>query len=201
MWQRDEQSYFSNTSNISRNRMGQIVIIGLSGYASAGKDSVAQILVEKFGYKRMAFADAIRDILYTLDPLTNNGLHLRTVVDDYGWDLAKQDNEIRRLLQVLGTEVGRNVFGDDVWVDVLISKLEPMDKVVITDVRFPNEARELHNLAGEIWRVNREGVSAINEHVSESQMDEYNFDKIIDNNGSLEDLEHAIVELIEANNE
>jgi gamma-glutamyltranspeptidase len=150
---------------------------------------------------RMAFADAIRDILYTLDPLTNNGLHLRTVVDDYGWDLAKQDNEIRRLLQVLGTEVGRNVFGDDVWVDVLISKLEPMDKVVITDVRFPNEARELHNLAGEIWRVNREGVSAINEHVSESQMDEYNFDKIIDNNGSLEDLEHAIVELIEANNE
>jgi dephospho-CoA kinase len=181
--------------------MGQIVIIGLSGYASAGKDSVAQILVEKFGYKRMAFADAIRDILYTLDPLTNNGLHLRTVVDDYGWDLAKQDNEIRRLLQVLGTEVGRNVFGDDVWVDVLISKLEPMDKVVITDVRFPNEARELHNLAGEIWRVNREGVSAINEHVSESQMDEYNFDKIIDNNGSLEDLEHAIVELIEANNE
>jgi hypothetical protein len=102
---------------------------------------------------------------------------------------------------VLGTEVGRNGFGDDVWVDVLISKLEPMDKVVITDVRFPNEARELHNLAGEVWRVNREGVSAINEHVSESQMDEYNFDKIIDNNGSLEDLEHAIVELIEANNE
>jgi len=39
------------------------MIIGLSGYASAGKDSVAQILVEKFGYKRMAFADAIRDIL------------------------------------------------------------------------------------------------------------------------------------------
>ena len=128
------------------------MIIGLSGYASSGKDSVAQILVEKFGYKRMAFADAIRDILYTLNPLTNNGLHVKALVDDYGWDIAKQDNEIRRLLQVLGTEVGRNFFGDDVWVDVLISKLEPMDKVVITDVRFQNEAREIHNLAGEIWR-------------------------------------------------
>lgn len=177
------------------------MIIGLSGYASAGKDSVAQILVEKFGYKRMAFADAIRDILYTLDPLTHNGLHVKTVVDDYGWDIAKQDVEIRRLLQVLGTEVGRNVFGDDVWVDVLISKLEPMDKVVITDVRFPNEAREIHNLAGEIWRINRDGVGAVNEHISEVIMDEYLFDEIIDNNGSLEDLEHAIVELIEANNE
>ena len=177
------------------------MIIGLSGYASAGKDSVAQILVEKFGYKRMAFADAIRDILYTLDPLTHSGLHVKSVVDDYGWDIAKQDVEIRRLLQVLGTEVGRNVFGDDVWVDVLISKLEPMDKVVITDVRFPNEAREIHNLAGEIWRINRDGVSAVNEHISEVIMDEYLFDEIIDNNGSLEDLENTIIELIENNNE
>ena len=177
------------------------MIIGLSGYASAGKDSVAQILVESFGYKRMAFADAIRDILYTLDPLTHNGLHLKTVVDDYGWDLAKQDTEIRRLLQVLGTEVGRNVFGDDVWVDVLISKLEPMDKVVITDVRFPNEAREIHNLAGEVWRVNREGINAVNEHISETQMDGYAFDNVINNNGSLEELQQAVIELIEAIND
>lgn len=177
------------------------MIIGLSGYANAGKDSVAQILVEKFGYKRMAFADAIRDILYTLDPLTNNGLHVKSVVDDYGWDIAKQDIEIRRLLQVLGTEVGRNVFGDDVWVDVLISKLEPMDKVVITDVRFQNEAREIHNLAGVLWRINRDGVSAVNEHISETQMDQYLFDEIVDNDGSLEDLENTIINLIENNNE
>lgn len=177
------------------------MIIGLSGYANAGKDSVAQILVEKFGYKRMAFADAIRDILYTLDPLTNNGLHVKAVVDDYGWDIAKQDIEIRRLLQVLGTEVGRNVFGDDVWVDVLISKLEPMDKVVITDVRFQNEAREIHNLAGVLWRINRVGVSAVNEHISETQMDQYLFDEIVDNDGSLEDLENTIINLIENNNE
>ena len=177
------------------------MIIGLSGYANAGKDSVAQILVEKFGYKRMAFADAIRDILYTLDPLTNNGLHVKAIVDDYGWDIAKQDIEIRRLLQVLGTEVGRNVFGDDVWVDVLISKLEPMDKVVITDVRFQNEAREIHNLAGVLWRINRDGVSAVNEHISETQMDQYLFDEIVDNDGSLEDLENTIINLIENNNE
>ena len=177
------------------------MIIGLSGYANAGKDSVAQILVEKFGYKRMAFADAIRDILYTLDPLTNNGLHVKAVVDDYGWDIAKQDIEIRRLLQVLGTEVGRNVFGDDVWVDVLISKLEPMDKVVITDVRFQNEAREIHNLAGVLWRINRDGVSAVNEHISETQMDQYLFDEIVDNDGSLDDLENTIIDLIENNNE
>ena len=177
--------------------IGGVVIIGLSGYASSGKDTVAQILVEKFGYKRMAFADSIRDILYTLNPLAHSGIHVQQLVDDYGWDIAKQESEVRRLLQVLGTEVGREFFGDDIWVDTLIAKIEPEDKVVITDVRFPNEAREIDYLCGEIWRVNRDGVEAINEHVSETQMDNYSFNRIINNNGSLEDLEQYITALVE----
>jgi dephospho-CoA kinase len=176
------------------------MIIGLSGYASAGKDTVSQILVDKFGYKRMAFADSIRDILYTLNPLAQKGIYIKQLVDEYGWDIAKQDPEVRRLLQVLGTEVGREFFGDDIWVDTLIAKIEPEDKVVITDVRFPNEAREINYLAGQIWRVNRNGIEAVNEHVSETQMDNYDFDFVINNNGSLEDLEQYITALIEDNN-
>lgn len=180
--------------------VGGMVIIGISGYASSGKDTVAQILVDKFGYKRMAFADSIRDILYTLNPLAQKGIYIKQLVDEYGWDIAKQDPEVRRLLQVLGTEVGREFFGDDIWVDTLIAKIEPEDKVVITDVRFPNEAREINYLAGQIWRVNRNGIEAVNEHVSETQMDNYDFDFVINNNGSLEDLEQYITALIEDNN-
>ena len=74
------------------------MIIGLTGYARSGKDTVANYLVEHHGYTRVAFADAIRDALYELNPYIANNLRVAEVVDDYGWDIAKTNPEVRRLL-------------------------------------------------------------------------------------------------------
>jgi dephospho-CoA kinase len=72
------------------------MIIGLSGYAQSGKDTVAKVLVEKYGYRRVAFADPIRDLLYGMDPLVPKGYgesvinyRLQDLVDSYGWEKWK----------------------------------------------------------------------------------------------------------------
>jgi hypothetical protein len=171
------------------------MIIGLTGYAQSGKDTVAEILVKKYGFTRVAFADKIREFLYELNPVIKDGFKLRGIVDAYGWDVAKvNEPEIRRLLQEIGLSA-RKVFGDDFWIVQALDKNNSYDRLVITDVRFENEAEHIKLVGNwldkpsEIWRIKRPNVRAVNEHVSESQMDGYKVDRILLNGGSLEELE------------
>ena len=78
------------------------MIIGLSGYARSGKDYLANILVEKYGFERRAFADKIRDVLYDMNPpLPYNAgwgeshVMLKDIVDRYDWEGAKGSTTIR----------------------------------------------------------------------------------------------------------
>lgn len=167
------------------------MIIGLSGVAQSGKDTLANILVEEHGYRRIAFADKIRECLYTLNPLVDwitEPRYLQKYVDSIGWEEAKKHPEIRRLLQIFGTEVGRNIIDSNLWIDMALGNLEPSDKVIITDVRYPDEAKEIRWMFGQIWRINRPGVEAINSHASETAMNDWKFDRVIDNDGSIDDL-------------
>jgi hypothetical protein len=172
------------------------MIIGLSGYAQSGKDTVANILVEKYGYRRVAFADPIRGLLYNMDPLIPLGYgtsvinyRLQDLVDAYGWEKTKVDYpEVRRLLQELGVGA-RELFGDTFWINEALWNVAPQDKVVVSDVRFENEAKWIQEFKGQIWRVKRMGTNAVNEHVSESDLDGYPVDQIFVNNGTIEDLD------------
>jgi dephospho-CoA kinase len=56
------------------------MIIGLIGYAQSGKDTVANMLVDKFDFERRAFADRIREILYEMNPMVG-GEPLQMKVD------------------------------------------------------------------------------------------------------------------------
>jgi hypothetical protein len=151
------------------------LLIGLSGYARSGKDTVAELLCLNYGYKRVSFADPMRQALYVLSPKIDNIVRLSEYVDDYGWDVAKQNQEVRRLLQVFGTEVGRKMFGLDFWIDIALKDLSGDTQVVISDVRFPNEADAIAKLGGSVWRINRKNHSAVNGHASEHAMDNYMF--------------------------
>ena len=66
------------------------------------------------------------------------------------------------------------------------------DKLVFTDVRFPNEAEMIKSLGGEIWRIQRPGIAPINNHPSESAMDDWQFDKVILNSAGVEGLKQQI---------
>lgn len=170
------------------------MLIGLTGYAQAGKDTVAEVLVNNFGYTRVAFADPIRDFCYEqnsiIGSVAGEPIFLKTVVDRDGWDEAKKSDSVRRTLQNTGI-AARNIFGADFWVHQAMKKITTL-KVVITDVRFKNEADLIKANGGQIWRVRRLGVSAVNSHVSETQMDDYAVDQIFLNNGTKEDLEVLI---------
>ena len=165
------------------------MIIGLSGYARSGKDEVAKILVEDYGYKRIAFADKIRELLLETNPLIKDGFRVESVVGAYGWEQAKVlFPEVRKLLQDLGVGA-RKTFGDEFWIAQALKQIHFEDNWVITDVRFTNEADRIKQYENsQLWRVKRPGVEPVNSHISERDMDGYNVDKILKNEGTLEDL-------------
>lgn len=172
------------------------MIIGLSGYAQSGKDTVAGMLIGLHGYNNRAFANPMREALYVLNPIVISDLggqdRLQHIVDEHGWEYAKKYTDARRLMQVIGTEVGRKMFGEDFWVKQAFKGISIDDKIVFTDVRFPNEAQMVKDFNGQVWRVIRPGYSPVNDHPSESAMDDWAFDKVIMNNSGLESLKAQI---------
>jgi len=164
------------------------MIIGLTGYAQSGKDTIAKILVDNYDYKRIAFADKIREFLYETAPG-----HVRLLVDEVGWDKAKQNQAVRELIQNTGVGA-RKVFGEDFWIHQAVKGYKNLDNVVITDVRFTNEADYIKCFPGaQLWRVKRVGVEAVNSHLSETQLDGYPVDQILVNNGTIADLEALVL--------
>lgn len=161
------------------------MIIGLMGYAQSGKDTVAAQLVAEHGFERIAFADTLRDCLYALNPWIKS-VPLQRLVNSNGWDATKRDAEVRGLLQRLGTEVGRNILGDSIWVDTALRKVKDGD-YVISDVRFPNEYFAISERGGRLLRIKRPGTEPINAHPSETALDHIASESIR-NDGTLEDL-------------
>jgi hypothetical protein len=178
----------------------RVTIVGLSGWARSGKDTAADYLVDNYGYTKFSFASPMKEAMYRLDPrITINELSntsLRIGVDVYGWEgLKERSPDVRGLLQRFGTEVGREMFGQDFWVDYAMSQIPDGAKVVIADVRFPNEADAIKKLGGKVLRVEREGVTAVNNHASESALNDYTFDVVITNNGTIDKL-HSVMDLV-----
>lgn len=169
------------------------MIIGLSGYAQSGKDEVAKILVSEYGFTRVAFADKIRELLYEMNPDFRDTL-LQQAVDRLGWDEVKKDQAVRRMMQNLGVGA-RKMFGDGFWVAQVFNGYDWDIPTVVTDVRFQNEAELLKKWTPDdtqIWRVKRPGVEAVNGHISEHDLDDYKFDQILKNEGTLEDLTNMV---------
>lgn len=165
-------------------------LIGLAGYARSGKDSLADYFVATQFFTKRSFAEPMREALYRLNPtidVQGYRASLRQAVDLIGWeDLKKVSADLRPLLQRFGTEVGRNMWGQDFWVNQLMGSLQ--GDTVIADVRFKNEADAVKNAGGVVWRVERPGVTKINNHISETELDGYDFDAVLVNDGTLPDL-------------
>jgi hypothetical protein len=178
-----------------------IKFIGISGLARSGKDTAAEYLVKNHGFTRVSFADPMREALLALDPSVAFGISsikLSTLVRLGGWDRAKEDNpEVRELIQRMGTEVGRTIFGINFWVDQAFKKAEQYDKVVFSDCRFINEAEAVMSHGGSVWRVNRPGLLAPNNHISEKELNDYNFNAVLGNDSTIENFYDKIEKLLE----
>ena len=132
----------------------------------------------------------------------------------------------RKLLQLLGTDCGRQIIHPNIWINALFADYNyiPGNRYhgdggikepnrfflnwIITDVRFPNEAQAIKERGGIVIRVNRDSEQALidkgihipkhlrtKEHPSETALDDYEFDHVIENNGSIEELVEKVKQL------
>ena len=178
-------------------------IIGLTGFARVGKDTVASYLEREHRFKVMAFADPLYEMLYPLvfgkswDALFREGKTPRQVMSDHKDIEVFPGVTLRVALQTLGTEWGRGLY-KNAWVYLMDKKLavlrelETVDRVVIPDVRFPNEAECILGWSGEIWRVTRNIWVGEEWRVHESERHIVRHHRVIDNNRTVEDLYAAV---------
>lgn len=161
-------------------------IIGLGFRARSGKDTVADYLVRTVGAKKIAFAEPLKDAAKVIFGWTDAHVYgdLKEVVDPF-WGFTP-----RWALQKLGTEGVRNVIGADTWEKAGRRRIETCPQhVIVTDVRFHNEAQLIHDLGGELWRIDRPGLPP-GQHASELAMESWTkWDRILVNNKGIEDLQ------------
>jgi hypothetical protein len=192
-----------------------MIVIGLSAYMGAGKDTAGQRLVDKWGFTRVAFAEPLKqEVLRTL-PRTLREIARLTLGDQYGtvryqklsdeevWayverQIRQSDREpvFRALLQEWGTELRRSE-DQEYWIKQWKAAVAavPNGRVVATDCRFLNEADAIKTLGGVLVRIHRQGKVG-DSHPSETIMAEYRgFDAYLFNDGPIESLWAAVDQL------
>lgn len=204
----DERAFLDAYASLTGGTVHRTVIVGLHGVAQSGKDTAGSFLITREGFERIAFADVMRNALLALDPLVTVKVtapkwhggevtdyrRLSQLIEERGWDRAKTEvPEVRQLLQRFGTEAGRMVHGEDVWVDLALAAVKLGGRYVVTDVRFANEAEAIRKLGGEVWRITRPGVESVNAHVSDAGLPDALIDRTIANDGTRADLRKRVL--------
>jgi hypothetical protein len=202
------------------------MILALTGKARSGKNTVGDYLTRTRGFKQLGWADKLKEAALALDPVVcfipgyygrtefdgggtdfwlNAGDRLSLVVQCYGWEDAKKVPEVRRTLQRFGTEVGRNLFGENFWVDQAFRTIEKLEEegaklFAINDTRFDNEATEVQKKNGYVIEVRSNRETDIGEngnHASEKGLSEHITRFVIQNDGTFEELYKRVDEVME----
>jgi hypothetical protein len=198
------------------------MIIGIAGFLGSGKGTLGDILVKEHGFKAIAFADALKDAVAAifkwprelLEGDTPDSRDFREQTDEYWTSKFGYGVTPRYMMQLMGTEAGRDVFDPNLWVYVVekIITEDPDSNYVITDVRFPNELRIIKRMGGHTIRVvrgpeplwfetaakdnltNTDSMSLLypTVHRSEYSLCGYEFDSVIENNDNIEDLKNKL---------
>ena len=175
------------------------MLIGITGQKFSGKSTVANMLSEILGYKTCSFADKLKDVTCILSGCTREQLEdydfkENELVPDYlrPYCLNAEKPTYRAFLQHFGSEVMRGVNGS-IWIDCTLSKCG--ENAIISDVRFPNEAKAIRDRGGLIVKVVRDGVVSKDTHSSEKNVENIAGNIIVFNDGSLEHLK-AMVDML-----
>lgn len=166
------------------------MIIGLSGKAKSGKDTLADYLVQNYGFIKVAFADELKLMCASNFNLSNEQLY-GTLKDVKDYNYNKTPREILQ-----GTGRFYRSINIDFWVNKCLDKLLLTKNYIISDVRLDNEYAAIKKLNGKIVRIKRDnvlrGYVSNSNDISETDLDNHNFDLTIDNNGTLIDLYNKI---------
>lgn len=163
------------------------MIIGIGYRAHSGKDTVGQMLVQGYSFHRVGFADALKDVCSVICfgavfPHVRHG--------DFKEDITPLGLTGGQLLQKVGVALREAVPG--IWIDSahLLPKLVTYANIVVTDVRFLDEAKAIKDLGGILIEIRRN--VAQDTHVSETEGSKIKWDHVIENDGSLVDLHRRV---------
>lgn len=193
-------------------------IIGIVGFIGSGKGTISDHLVEQYGYKTESFAKSLKDATAAifgwdrrlLEGDTKESRAYREVVDEWWSKELNIENFTPRLaLQLIGTNVMRNNFHQDIWITSLKERILNNDSnIVITDCRFENEVDTIKSLGGIIVRSKRgddpewfndvlNNISVPeNVHPSEYSWIGCDIDYVLENDGTIEEFHEKIDNLI-----
>lgn len=170
-------------------------LIGLCGAAGSGKDTVAEHLRRGYGFRVLAFADPLYAAVSAITGLPVERLRDRGQKErPIDW-LGKSPRE---LLQLLGTEFGRNMIRDDLWVRRAMQEVAGSTEAgcVITDVRFDNEAEAIREAGGFVIEIVRPGMACLTataaSHSSERGISREHIILTLTNSGTIDDLNASV---------
>jgi hypothetical protein len=174
--------------------MGKQILIGITGRMGHGKDTAAQALDD---FENVKMAGALKAMVRAF--LAYVGHDEAFVERCIEGDMKETPlgcfgmKSTRYVLQTLGTEWGRNLIWENLWVNAFGLRAAQFDKVVCTDVRHPNEVNEIKNSGGTMVRVVNPRIPApVNDHASEAFIDTLPVDWVIFNDHGIEDLHLAM---------
>jgi hypothetical protein len=184
------------------------MIVGLTGLKGSGKDTVAAYLIKQHQFERRAFADPLKKSVAALLKVPFNEID-RWKNDPKMWVTVSKQWEtdgletryslrFREFLQRFGTEAHRDVFGESFWLDYTL----PTDgyyagrKIVVTDVRFANEAKRVDRLGGFVVKVYRPAALLKDQHRSELPIPKKSVDYLLKNDGTVDVLYDRVEEML-----
>lgn len=198
-------------------------LIGFTGWKQSGKNTAAQILIDRADFVPDAFADDMKAIVHDIEGmwvrvpagvLSKNParplykpeqfLPYQEAVGRLGLDNAKElVPDVRRILQTFATEAMRSRFGATVWSDRVLTRIAARrvmntpKSTVVTDVRFPDEARALRDAGGLLLRVVRPGQTLPEgAHASEAAIASLEVDAEVVNDGTPAQLHARVLEIV-----
>jgi hypothetical protein len=181
------------------------MIIGLTGKKGSGKDTVGSHLVNEYGFERAGFADLLKQAVAALFDVTVEQAdqwkneYVDVAVEDryFGTGVATHSQQSwREMLQRFGTEMGRETFGPNFWVDQFWLKHGHEESLVITDVRFDNEAESIIKRDGFIFEIIRSNMDDVDTHASEAGINSKYITTTIRNQSSFDKLWDTVDELM-----
>jgi hypothetical protein len=182
------------------------MIIGLAGYKRSGKDLVAAYLVKEHGFERKAFADPMKRSIAALFNTPFSVVdQLKVGMENMVW--VEMDGVLepvskmnwREFLQRYGDEAHRQIFGIDFWLEYTLplGGYYPGRAIVVSDVRYENEAERVKGLGGVVWFIDRPSVfPGADLHASETF--DFDEDLVIRNDGTIEELYKAVEDALVA---
>jgi len=171
------------------------MIIGITGKKFNGKDTVSDYIVSKYNFTKIAYAEPLKEVCRNLFNFNDDQLYgnKKEEIDPF-WNITP-----RQAFQFIGTDMIRNNadkllvgINNNFWVKclekrILDLKSRGIKNIIVSDIRFINEADLIKRLDGNLIKVSR-NIPNNDSHISEVEIDNIKEDILIENKGSLEEL-------------